>query len=408
MIDVSTRSAEGVAAARQSTLLSVLACPTCHGDLREVDAVDRDGTIVNAELECASCGPAGRIRAYRPTFLDHDAPAIVTSSGDVVEEIDLATAERTGHWAEVVDATLGDGVGARLSWSTPVTLGLSFRLAFHAWGGRVLVSCAGQHRLVDTYAPEPTDEIVQFDLPTAGPAPWSIEVVDGRPPLSHGDQVLVRSVGMIQPAHAASPHRFVPVNRGNLYPPRFEALLDGLPDDAVVFDLGGGDRVHTDRRVFNLEYLPYRGPDLYGDGHHLPIRTGSVDLVLSQAVLEHVPDPVAAVSEMRRVLRPGGLVYAEIAFMQPLHAVPFHYFNVTPHGLDLLFNDFVTIHHGTFGGLHETMEWLFRLVDASARIGPDRAGDVLEALTALDAELRPEELDQFASAVFIEAMKPTG
>ena len=43
-------------------------------------------------------------------------------------------------------------------------------------------------------------------------------------------------------------------------------------------------------------------------GEHLPFPTGHFDLLLSHEVLEHVQDDRAAVSEMVRVLRPGGRI----------------------------------------------------------------------------------------------------
>jgi ubiquinone/menaquinone biosynthesis C-methylase UbiE len=55
------------------------------------------------------------------------------------------------------------------------------------------------------------------------------------------------------------------------------------------------------------------------DGHQLPIADGSVDGVWIQAVLEHVLDPSIVVQEIHRVLTPGGVVYAETPFMQPVH-----------------------------------------------------------------------------------------
>lgn len=51
---------------------------------------------------------------------------------------------------------------------------------------------------------------------------------------------------------------------------------------------------------------------LLGDAFHLPLRDASVDLVVSGGVLEHFPDPDAPVREMVRVLKPGGLFYADI------------------------------------------------------------------------------------------------
>jgi arsenite methyltransferase len=45
---------------------------------------------------------------------------------------------------------------------------------------------------------------------------------------------------------------------------------------------------------------------LRADAQRLPLRDQTVDAVVSIAVLQLIPDPVAALSEMARVLRPGG------------------------------------------------------------------------------------------------------
>ena len=45
---------------------------------------------------------------------------------------------------------------------------------------------------------------------------------------------------------------------------------------------------------------------LRADAQRLPLRDKTVDAVVSIAVLQLIPDPVAALAEMARVLRPGG------------------------------------------------------------------------------------------------------
>jgi len=44
------------------------------------------------------------------------------------------------------------------------------------------------------------------------------------------------------------------------------------------------------------------------DARNLPFEDGHFDAVFSHAMLEHLPDPMPVLAEMRRVLRPGGLV----------------------------------------------------------------------------------------------------
>ena len=45
-----------------------------------------------------------------------------------------------------------------------------------------------------------------------------------------------------------------------------------------------------------------------GDAHHLPVDSGDVDRARADRVLMHVADPGAALAELHRVLRPGGLL----------------------------------------------------------------------------------------------------
>jgi SAM-dependent methyltransferase len=49
---------------------------------------------------------------------------------------------------------------------------------------------------------------------------------------------------------------------------------------------------------------------LVGDGERWPVGDGTVDLAVSDWVLEHVQDPVAFVAELTRALRPGGVFLA--------------------------------------------------------------------------------------------------
>lgn len=52
-----------------------------------------------------------------------------------------------------------------------------------------------------------------------------------------------------------------------------------------------------------------RIPFVRGDAMRLPIRNESVDVVVCAQVYEHVPDPKILVSEIYRVLSPGGVVF---------------------------------------------------------------------------------------------------
>ena len=49
--------------------------------------------------------------------------------------------------------------------------------------------------------------------------------------------------------------------------------------------------------------------DFYGDACNLPFHDHSLDYVIASHVLEHVANPVAALAEWYRVVRPGGVIY---------------------------------------------------------------------------------------------------
>lgn len=73
--------------------------------------------------------------------------------------------------------------------------------------------------------------------------------------------------------------------------------------------------------------------DVIGDALNLPFCNNSFDTVLSTEVLEHVPTPSKMLSEIFRVLKPGGNLILTTPFFWPLHEEPYDYFRYTSHGL---------------------------------------------------------------------------
>jgi SAM-dependent methyltransferase len=64
-----------------------------------------------------------------------------------------------------------------------------------------------------------------------------------------------------------------------------------------------------------------------GDAMAMPFPNDSFDVVVANHVYEHVPDPVRLVAEMRRVLRPNGVIYFSacnrLTFVEPHYRLPF-------------------------------------------------------------------------------------
>lgn len=80
----------------------------------------------------------------------------------------------------------------------------------------------------------------------------------------------------------------------------------------------------------------------------LKFKDETFDIVVCNAIIEHVERPEKAISELRRVLKTGGKIYIEMPFNQPYHPSPQDYWRVTPEGLRLWMKDFVERSSGFF------------------------------------------------------------
>ncbi len=80
--------------------------------------------------------------------------------------------------------------------------------------------------------------------------------------------------------------------------------------------------------------------DIIGDVQHMAaIASGTFATVLCAQVIEHVPDPCAAVSEMARVLQSGGILILSAPHLSLLHEVPDDYWRFTRYGLTQLLHN---------------------------------------------------------------------
>ncbi|MGE3779005.1 MAG: class I SAM-dependent methyltransferase [Pirellulaceae bacterium] len=86
--------------------------------------------------------------------------------------------------------------------------------------------------------------------------------------------------------------------------------------------------------------------DRHDDIEALGFPDHSFDGAVCWSVLEHVPNPQLAISELYRVLRPGGLIWVQLPFNYPYHQGPHDFWRVTPAGLRLWMKDFVEISCG--------------------------------------------------------------
>jgi SAM-dependent methyltransferase len=122
-------------------------------------------------------------------------------------------------------------------------------------------------------------------------------------------------------------------------------LESGLEQGATVVDYGCADRPYVQFLPYGVSYV---GVDLRGnpaadleiapDGT-IPVPPGTVDLVLSTQVLEHVEEPRAYLAECARVLRPGGKLLLSTHGIMYYHPDPADYWRWTCAGLRRLIED---------------------------------------------------------------------
>lgn len=152
---------------------------------------------------------------------------------------------------------------------------------------------------------------------------------------------------------------FSPVRPSPQFSRELQRLLDTHGPDAVVLNVGSGTGNFRDRADFiNIDIFALPGVDIQADARDIPVFEGCADLVLNIAMLEHVPEPDLVVSEMLRVLKPGGLAFAFLPFMQPFHGAPDDYRRWTMNGIRDLFGEFSSVSIGLGAGPASAWTWI--------------------------------------------------
>lgn len=141
-----------------------------------------------------------------------------------------------------------------------------------------------------------------------------------------------------------------------------------IAHEKIVLDVGGGERFSkwlreykhlfkdTDYKTF--DYDRATGADVIGDIHNIPLAEGAIDAVICNCVLEHVENPIIAVRELHRILRPGGKMLVHVPSTYPYHARKGHYpdyWRFFDDTIQILFKDFSTIEVKKRGGYFKAL-----------------------------------------------------
>lgn len=113
-----------------------------------------------------------------------------------------------------------------------------------------------------------------------------------------------------------------------------------IPGGRRVLDVGAGScpyRAHFAHCIYRTQDFTALSDEQLRDGGYgqidyvseitaIPVKEDSFDVVLCTEVLEHVPDPVGAVKEMGRVLKPGGTLLLSAPLGSGIHQAPYHFY----------------------------------------------------------------------------------
>src|SRR3954467_912781 len=108
------------------------------------------------------------------------------------------------------------------------------------------------------------------------------------------------------------------------------AILTGPARSVVGVEIDAASVAHA-RAAYALPKLRFEE----GDAHSIPLADDAVDVVVSFETLEHLDDPAGFLVEVRRVLRPGGLLVISTPDRQVYSAPgsdanPYHRLEYTP------------------------------------------------------------------------------
>gem|GEM_PF-1228865 len=124
---------------------------------------------------------------------------------------------------------------------------------------------------------------------------------------------------------------------------RYKQLSNRM-ENGFVLILGAGDKAAFYRQSFSklkviiTDVHALFDVDLILDAHQLPFEDNTFSAIVLPQVLEHTARPWVVVSELQRVIKPGGAILVEVPFSYPYHSMPYDFFRFTPTALRFLFS----------------------------------------------------------------------
>lgn len=169
-----------------------------------------------------------------------------------------------------------------------------------------------------------------------------------------------RKAGVLKKIYESLNSPFLKPTKENL-----EFIHNRLHPGCKILIIGSGTIGHGTLTFYNQHHEDIIGTDVYyspsvdlvADAHFLPFKDEQFDLVIIQAVLEHVLYPQQVVAEIFRILKQKGMTYVETPFLQHVHERNYDFTRFTHSGHRLLLKDFSEIKSGAIGGITDAFLW---------------------------------------------------
>ena len=125
-------------------------------------------------------------------------------------------------------------------------------------------------------------------------------------------------------------------------------ILGDIPAGLTVLDVGAGQQRNKQfcrhLKYISQDFCQFEGSDqgavglvteswdtssidIVSDITNIPLDKGSIDVVLCTEVFEHIPDPVMAMKEILRILKPGGHLLVTAPASSFAHMTPYFFYS---------------------------------------------------------------------------------
>lgn len=95
--------------------------------------------------------------------------------------------------------------------------------------------------------------------------------------------------------------------------------------DTNILDIGCGHKPYAhyfSGQYTGVDHTPGPAVDIVCDGAAIPLPDGSFDIIIATQVLEHTEQLANTVTEIERLLKPGGYCFISVPLAMKVHAVP--------------------------------------------------------------------------------------